>query len=80
MILLRCVKQYNFYLPFPATPFVLLCTPGTETLPVADDVAWVAIILDNDQLDAQIFIHLLQSSTRTCFKQCLAHPQKVRLY
>jgi len=32
-------------------------------------------ILANDQLDAQIFIHLLQSSTCTCFEQYHAHPQ-----
>jgi len=38
-------------------------------------------ILANDQLDAQIFlIHLLRSSTFTCFEQYLAHPQEVRLY
>jgi hypothetical protein len=80
MILLRCVKQYNFYLPFPATPVVLLCTPATKTLSVAEDVAWVAITLANDQPDAQIFIHLLKSSTHTCFEQYLAHPQEVRLY
>ena len=36
--------------------------------------------LDNDQLDAQILIHLLQSSTCTCFEQYLAHPQEVKLY
>jgi len=34
-----------------------------------------SITLDNDQLNAQIFlIHLLRSSTRTCFEQYLAHP------
>ena len=36
--------------------------------------------LANDQLDAQILIHLLQSSTCTCFEQYLAHPQEVKLY
>jgi len=36
--------------------------------------------LTNDQLDAQILIHLLQSSTCTCFEQYLAHPQEVKLY
>jgi hypothetical protein len=37
--------------------------------------------LANDQLDEQIFlIHLLQSSTCTCFEQYLAHPQEVKLY
>jgi len=36
--------------------------------------------LANDQLDAQIFIPLLQSSTCTCFEQYLAHPQEVKLY
>jgi hypothetical protein len=42
----------------------------------------LSITLDNDQLDAQIFllIHLLRSSMCTCFKQYLAHPQEVRLY
>jgi len=34
--------------------------------------------LANDQLESQILIHLLQSST--CFEQFLAHPQEVRLY
>jgi hypothetical protein len=36
--------------------------------------------LDNDQLDAQILIHLLQSATCTCFKQYLAHPREIKLY
>jgi len=36
--------------------------------------------LANGQLDAQILIHLLQSSTCTCFEQYLAHPQGVKLY
>ena len=38
--------------------------------------------LANDQLVAQILIHLIQSSTRrpTCFEQYLAHPQEVKLY
>jgi len=36
------------------------------------------LTLANDQLDAQI--HLLQSSTCTCFEQYLAHPQEVKLY
>jgi len=40
----------------------------------------LSITLANDQLDAQILIHLLQSSTCTCFEQYLAHPQEVRLY
>jgi hypothetical protein len=40
----------------------------------------LSITLVNDQLDAQILIHLLQSSTRTCFEQYLAHPQEVKLY
>ena len=41
----------------------------------------LSITLANDQLDAQIFlIHLLQSSTCTCFEQYLAHPQEVKLY
>jgi len=40
----------------------------------------VALTLANDQLDAQILIHLLQSSTCTCFEQYLAHPQEVKLY
>jgi hypothetical protein len=40
----------------------------------------ICLTLDNDQLDAQILIHLLQSSTCTCFEQYLAHPQEVRLY
>jgi len=39
----------------------------------------VHLSLANDQLDAQFFLlHLLQSST--CFEQCLAHPQDVKLY
>jgi hypothetical protein len=38
------------------------------------------ITLANDQLDAQILIHLLQSSTCTCFEQYVAHPQEVKLY
>jgi hypothetical protein len=36
--------------------------------------------LANDQLDLQILIHLLQSSTRTCFEQYLAHLQEIKLY
>jgi len=40
----------------------------------------LSITLVNDQLDAQILVHLLQSSTCTCFEQCLAHPQDVKLY
>jgi len=41
----------------------------------------LSITLANDQLDAQRFlIYLLQSSTCTCFEQCLAHPQEVKLY
>jgi len=36
--------------------------------------------LNNDQLDAQMFVHLLQSSTCTCFEQYFAHPQEVKLY
>ena len=36
--------------------------------------------LANDKLDAQILIHLLQSSTCTCFEQYLAHPEEVKLY
>jgi len=38
------------------------------------------VTLANDQLDARILMHLLQSSTCTCFEQYLAHPQAVRLY
>jgi len=38
------------------------------------------LTLANDQLDAQILIHLLQSSTCTCFEQHLAHPKEVKLY
>jgi hypothetical protein len=38
-MLIKCVEQYNFYLPFPATPVLLLCTPATETLSVVEDVA-----------------------------------------
>jgi len=35
----------------------------------------------NGQLDTQILlVHLLQSSTCTCFEQYLAHPQEVKLY
>ena len=40
----------------------------------------IRITLDNDQLDAQILTHLLQSSTFACFEQYLAHPREVRLY
>jgi len=40
----------------------------------------VSLTLANDQLDAKILIHLLQSSTCTCFEQYLAHPQEVKLY
>ena len=40
----------------------------------------LSITLANDQLAAQILIHLLQSSTCTCFVQYLAYPQEVRLY
>jgi hypothetical protein len=41
----------------------------------------LSLTLDNDQLDAQIYLtHLLQSSTCTCFEQYLAHPQEVKLY
>ena len=40
----------------------------------------LSITLANDQLDAQILIYLLQSSTCTCFEQYLAHPQEVKLY
>jgi len=40
----------------------------------------VDLTLANDQLDAQILIHLLESSTYTCFEQYLAHPQEVKLY
>ena len=40
----------------------------------------IYLTLANDQLDAQILIHLLQSSTCTCFEQYLAHPQEVKLY
>jgi len=38
-----------------------------------------SLALANDQLDAQIFIYLLQSSTCTCFEQYLAHPEAVKL-
>ena len=40
----------------------------------------LSITLANDQLDAQVLIHLLQSSTCTCFEQYLSHPQEVKLY
>jgi len=40
----------------------------------------LSITLANDQLGAQILIHLLQSSICTCFEQYLAHPQEVKLY
>jgi hypothetical protein len=40
----------------------------------------VCATLVNDQLDAQILIHLLQSSTCTCLEQYFAHPQEVKLY
>ena len=35
---------------------------------------------DNDQLDAQYFNYLLQSSTCIYFEQYLADPQEVKLY
>jgi hypothetical protein len=38
------------------------------------------LTLANDQLDSQFLIHLLQSSTCTCFEQYLAQPQEVKLY
>jgi hypothetical protein len=44
-----------------------------------DDIMQI-LMLANDQLDAQILVHLLQSSTCTCFEQYLAHPQEVKLY
>jgi hypothetical protein len=40
----------------------------------------LSITSANYQLDAQILIHLLQSSTCTYFEQYLAHPQEVKLY
>jgi hypothetical protein len=40
----------------------------------------IFITLANDQLDAQILTHLLQSSKCTGFEQYLAHPQEVKLY
>jgi hypothetical protein len=40
----------------------------------------LSMTLDNDQLNAQILIHLLRSSTHTCFEQYLAHPHEVKLY
>jgi hypothetical protein len=40
----------------------------------------LSITLANDQLDAKILIHLIQSSICTCFEQYLAHPQEVKLY
>jgi hypothetical protein len=40
----------------------------------------LSIILANEQLDAQILIHLLRFSTCTCFEQYLAHHQEVKLY
>jgi len=38
------------------------------------------LTLANDQLDAQMLIHLLQSSTCTYFEQYLVYPQEVKLY
>ena len=43
-------------------------------------IVHLSITLANDQLDAQILIYLLQSSTCTYFEQYLAHPQQVKLY
>jgi len=40
----------------------------------------LCLTLANDQLDEQNLVHLLQSSTYTCFEQYLAHPQEVKLY
>jgi hypothetical protein len=39
-----------------------------------------SMTFDNDQLNARILIHLLQSSTRTFFAQYLTHSQEVKLY
>jgi hypothetical protein len=38
------------------------------------------VTIANDQLDAQILIHLLQSSKYTCFEQYLAYLQEVKTY
>ena len=43
-------------------------------------IVHLSITVDNDQLDAHILIHLLQSSTCTFFEQYLAHTQEVKLY
>ena len=40
----------------------------------------LSITLANDQRDAQILIHLLPSSTCTCFEQYLVHPEEVKYY
>jgi hypothetical protein len=40
----------------------------------------ILVTLGNDELDAQILINILQSSTCTCFEQYLAHPQEAKLY
>ena len=44
-MLIKSAEQYNFNLPFPATPVFLLCTPATETLSVAEDVVWMVRFL-----------------------------------
>jgi len=36
--------------------------------------------LASDQPDVRILIHLLQSSTCTCFEQYLARPQEIKLH
>jgi len=61
-------KMFEFYLILTRTTGIL-----HEDLPT-----FITINLANDQLDAQILIHLFQSST--CFEQYLAHPQEVKLY
>ena len=69
---------------------IRVCVFRTTSIPnilIADFFFYVSltvhlsITLANDQLDARIFlIHLLQSSTCTCFEQYFAHPRKVKLY
>jgi len=78
--LLTCLefKSLNLFALFGGIflPFVSLHSSFDVSL-----IVHLSITLANDQLNAHIFlIHLLQSSTCTCFEQYLAHPQEVKLY
>jgi hypothetical protein len=66
-------------LHLPVLSFYLIAKHYFELFDVSL-TAHLSITLANYQLDTQILIHLLQSSTCTCFEQYLAHPQEVKLY